>query len=389
MHGTDGNQPQMLNDTRHRAIALQALLIFAVVGSVYVLVTATATNLTARGIPLGFGFLFTPANFTISETLLPFRPQDPNWWAIVVGIVNTLFVSAVVIVASSVLGLLVGIGRLSGNPLISGATRVWVEIARNTPVIILLIFVYALWWKVLPAVREAFNPFPGVHISLRGLVLPRLDISIPSALLAALVGAALALVAAHRLGVRRQTATGHRPAYLALTAGAAMVVLVVVALASGVSAVVEWPELRRTNFVGGMQLTPELTTILVGLTIYTTGFIAEIVRGGILAIGKGQWEAARALGLTEGSILRLVIVPQTLRVILPPLTSQYVNVVKNSTLAIAVGYQDFMTIVSTIINKSSHAVEGIAIILGVFLTLNLLLSGALNWVNRRMAIVER
>ena len=379
----------MLNDARNRAIALQALLIFAVVGSVYVLASATATNLAARGIPLGFGFLFTPANFTISETLLSFRPQDPNWWAIVVGIVNTLFVSAVVILASSVLGLLVGIGRLSSNPLVSGATRIWVEIARNTPVIILLIFVYALWWKVLPPVREAYNPLPGVYISLRGLVLPRFDISLPTAMLVALAAACLTLVIALWLSVRHQAKTGHRPAYLSLTAGASVISLVVVALLSGVSTQVEWPELRRTNFVGGMQLTPELTTILVGLTLYTTGFIAEIVRGGILAIGKGQWEAARSLGLTEGKILRLVIVPQTLRVVLPPLTSQYVNVVKNSTLAIAVGYQDFMTIVSTIINKSSHAVEGIAIILGVFLTLNLLLSGALNWVNRRMAIVER
>jgi general L-amino acid transport system permease protein len=379
----------MLNDARHRAIALQALLIFAVVGCAYVLVSATATNLAARGIPLGFGFLFTPANFTISETLVPFRPQDPNWWAIIVGIVNTLFVSAVVILASSVLGLLVGIGRLSSNPLVSGATRLWVEIARNTPVIILLIFVYALWWKMLPPVREAVNPLPGVYISLRGLVLPRFDVNLPTAMLVALASAVLAIVAAHRLAMRRHAATGHRPAYLSLTAGTSVVALVVVALLSGVSTQIEWPELRRTNFVGGMQLTPELTTILVGLTIYTTGFIAEIVRGGILAIGRGQWEAARSLGLTESKILRLVVVPQTLRVILPPLTSQFVNVVKNSTLAIAVGYQDFMTIVSTIINKSSHAVEGIAIILGVFLTLNLLLSGALNWVNRRMAIVER
>ena len=177
--------------------------------------------------------------------------------------------------------------------------------------------------------------------------------------------------------MRRQEATGRRPAYVAVAVAASIAALAVTAVLSGVSATVEWPRLGRTNVIGGLQLTPELTTILVGLTLYTTGFIAEIVRGGILAIGKGQWEAARSLGLTQGSILRLVIVPQTLRVVLPPLTSQYVNVVKNSTL------------VGTIINKTSHAVEGIAIILGVFLTLNLLLSGALNWVNRRMAIVER
>jgi general L-amino acid transport system permease protein len=379
----------MLNDVRVRAVILQGALVVLVAGGAYVLISATAANLSARGIPLGFDFLFRPANFTISETFLPFRPQDPNWWAIVVGIANTLFVSLVVILASSFFGLLVGIGRLSSNPLVSGASRIWVEVARNTPVIILLIFVYALWWKVLPPVREAANPLPGVYLSLRGLVLPKLDLTLPPAMFVALAMGVMASVAAHVLALRRQDATGHRPAYLALTFAAVLTALVAVAFVSGVSAQVEWPSLRRTNFVGGLHLTPELTTILVGLTLYTTGFIAEIVRGGILAIGKGQWEAARSLGLPEGKILRLVIVPQTLRIILPPLTSQYVNVVKNSTLAIAVGYQDFMTIVSTVINKTSHAVEGIAIILGVFLTLNLLLSGALNWVNRRMKIVER
>ncbi|WP_284180216.1 ABC transporter permease subunit [Rhabdaerophilum sp. SD176] len=379
----------MLTYARHRAIVLQGALIAAVSVGAYVLVTGTAANLSARGIPLGFGFLFAPANFSISETLLPFKPQDPNWWAIVVGIANTLFVSAVVISASSILGLLVGIGRLSGNPLVAGATRVWVEIARNTPVLILLIFVYALWWKILPTASEAANPLPGVYLSMRGLALPLVDIAWPPALVMTLITCAAAVWAARGLAVRRQEASGHRPAYVTVAVAASIATLAATAVLSGVSATVEWPRLGRTNVIGGLQLTPELTTILVGLTIYTTGFIAEIVRGGILAIGKGQWEAARSLGLTQGRILRLVVVPQTLRVVLPPLTSQYVNVVKNSTLAIAVGYQDFMTIVGTIINKTSHAVEGIAIILGIFLILNLLLSGALNWVNRRMAIVER
>ncbi len=368
---------------------MQALLVAAVVGVAYVLITATAANLKARGIPLGFDFLSRPSNFTISETLLPFSPRDPNWWAIVVGIVNTLFVSAVVIVLSSVLGLLVGIGRLSSNPLVSGATRVWVEIARNTPLIILLIFIYSLWWKILPPFRDAANPLPGVYISLRGLVMPKasFDLSLAAWLLP--LAAFILTVAAHGLAARRQNETGHRPPYALFTAFASLVIIATMAIVSGFSPEIEWPVRGRANFEGGFQLTPELTTILVGLSLYTTGFIAEIVRGGILAVGKGQWEAARAVGLTEGKILRLVIVPQTLRVILPPLTSQYVNVVKNSTLAIAVGYQDFMTIVGTIINKTSHAIEGIAIILGVFLFVNLLLSGALNWVNRRMAIMER
>ena len=379
----------MLNNARHRAVAFQALLIAAVVGAAYILVTATAANLKARGIPLGFDFLFRPSNFTISETLLPFSPRDPNWWAIVVGIVNTLFVSAVVIMLSSAMGLLVGIGRLSGNPLLSGATRVWVEVARNTPVIILLIFIYSMWWKILPPFRDAANPLPGVYISLRGLVMPKVSVDLSLAAWLMALAALVLTVAAHGLATRYQNKTGNRPPYALFTALVSFVIMVTMAIASGLSPEIEWAVRGRANFEGGFQLTPELTTILVGLSIYTTGFIAEIVRGGILAVGKGQWEAGRAIGLTEGKILRLVIVPQTLRVILPPLTSQYVNVVKNSTLAIAVGYQDFMTIVGTIINKTSHAIEGIAIILGVFLLLNLLLSGVLNVVNRRMAIVER
>lgn len=365
------------------------MLILIVLGLVYVLISATAENLKARGIPLGFDFLFRPSNFTISETLLPFSPRDPNWWAIVVGIVNTLFVSAFVIIASSVLGLLIGIGRLSGNPLVSGATRVWVEVARNTPVIILLIFVYSLWWKILPPFADAANPLPGVYISIRGLVIPNIKFGLPTEAWLVLPGTLFVLISLNAFAASRQFKTGHRPPYV-MVATLAILALIVAALgATGLFAEVDWPVRGRANFEGGLQLTPELTTILFGLSIYTTGFIAEIVRGGILAVGKGQWEAARALGLNKRRILRLVIVPQTLRVILPPLTSQYVNVVKNSTLAIAVGYQDFMTIVGTIINKTSHAIEGIAIILGVFLVLNLLLSGVLNLVNRRMAIVER
>jgi general L-amino acid transport system permease protein len=379
----------MLNDARHRAVALQALLILVIAGSAYILVTATAANLKARGIPLGFDFLFRPSNFTISETLLPFSPRDPNWWAIIVGIVNTLFVSVVVIVVSSVLGLLVGVGRLSSNPLVSGATRVWVEIARNTPVIILLIFIYSLWWKILPPFRDAANPLPGVYISLRGLVMPKVSFDLTFAAWLIPGAAIMATLVAQRLATGHQQATGRRPPYVWLTILASLCLILALTILSGLVPEVEWPVRGRANFEGGFQLTPELTTILLGLSVYTTGFIAEIVRGGILAIGKGQWEAGRAVGLSEGHILRLVIIPQTLRVILPPLTSQYVNVVKNSTLAIAVGYQDFMTIVGTIINKTSHAIEGIAIILGVFLVLNLLLSGVLNWVNRRMAIVER
>ncbi len=220
----------MLTDIRIRALLIQAALVAIVFGGAMMLISATVANLSARGIPLGFSFLFAPANFSISETILPYKPQDPNWWAIVVGIANTLFVSALVIIAASILGLLVGIGRLSSNPLVSGATRVWVEIARNTPVIILLIFVYALWWKVLPPVREAINPLHGVYLSLRGLALPKVDITWPSALILMLLFSLFALGLAHRLALRRHQATGHRPAYVVMALLGSLVALTATAI---------------------------------------------------------------------------------------------------------------------------------------------------------------
>jgi len=379
----------MLKDTRTRSIFVQVVLVATVAAIAFTLIMATAANLRLRGIPLGFDFLFRPASFTISETVIIYSPRDPNWWAIVVGLVNTLFVSGIVILCSSVLGLIVGIGRLSSNPLVSGMTRIWVEIARNTPVIILLIFIYSLWWKILPPVRDAMNPLPGVHLSLRGLVVPKMALGASWWFWLAIAAIAPILALASRLAGAAQARIGRRPPYVAIAFLGWIIGLTSYGLSGNLRLEVSWPVMGRANFTGGSELTPELTTILVGLTIYTTGFIAEIVRGGILAIGKGQWEAARAIGLKKTQILRLVIVPQTIRIIMPPLTSQYINVVKNSTLAIAVGYQDFMTVVGTVINKTSHAIEGIAIILGVFLTVNLLLSSLLNWVNRRFAIVER
>lgn len=379
----------LLHDAKIRSILIQVLIVGGFLTLLALLGLSAAANLKARGIPIGLDFLWRPADFTISETILAYSPRDPAWWAIVVGIANTLFISAIVLVLSSILGLLVGIGRLSDNPLVSGTCRVWVEIARNAPAIILLIFVYALWWKILPQVQNAWTLAPGVHLSVRGLVMPSVTFGLPGWTWLLVPALAAALYGARVRAGRRQAATGVRPAYMALTAAAGLIAIVVLLWLLGATPTVTWPERRRANFFGGLELTPELTTILLGLTFYTTGFIAEIIRGGILAIPRGQWEAGKAVGLSQRQILRLVVIPQALRIILPPLTSQYINIVKNSTLAIAVGYQDFMTIVGTLINKSSHAIEGILIILGVFLMLNLALSALLNWFNARMAIVER
>lgn len=230
-----------------------------------------------------------------------------------VGIGNTLYVSAMVIVLASVFGLLLGLARLSDNPLARGTSRVWIELARSFPPIVILIFLYSLWWKILPPLDEAWQLLPGLSLSMRGLQAQAL----------------------------------------------------------------------------GWELSPELSAVVIGLTLYTAGFIAEIVRAGVLAVPKGQWEAGGSLALSRRQILRLVIIPQMLRVIVPPLNSQYINVVKNSTLVIAVGYPDFLAVMNTIISKSSHSIEGVTIILGVYLAINLSLSLLANAYNRRIALVER
>lgn len=379
----------MLGTAKGRAIAIQVLVVATLVAVLYVVGTATAANLKAKGIPLGWDFLFRPAGFQIAETILPYSPRDPNWWAAVVGIANSLFVSVLVVVFASLLGLAIGIARLSPNPLVRGTARCWVEVARNTPVIVLLIFTYSIWWKLLPQSTEAWDLGPGTYLSLRGLVLPAIRWE-GAAWLWWLVPAWIAVIAAAaRVAVWRQAATGVRPPFVLASVVGGLLILGAAALSASDGIVVEFAEYRRGNFFGGWQITPELTTILVGLTFYTAGFIGEIVRGGILAIPRGQWDAARALSLRRGQIYRLVVVPQALRAIVPPLNSQYINVVKNSTLAIAVGYQDFMTVMGTVINRTSHAIEGIVLILGVFLILNLALSSLMNWYNRRIAIVER
>lgn len=368
------------NDLRRRwrGLAVQVALVAASVAVLMLLAVSTAANLKARGVPLGFDFLLYSSRFIISESVLAFSPQDPMWWGILVAGCNTLLVSGLVAVLSSVLGLAVGIGRLSLNPVCAGACRVWVELARNTPPVLLLIFLYALWWKILPPVQGAWALAPGTWLSVRGIVMPQPTLGLPASSLAVIVLLAmLAGLAAARLLRSRRAGTA---AALAVT-GVGIAHLWPGAVPFSVS----WPRFDRGNFRGGMELTPELTTVVLGLTLYTTGFVAEIVRGGILSVPRGQWEAASTLGLSRMRVLRLIVVPQALRVSIPPLTSQYVNIVKNSTLAIAVGYPDFLNVMGTVINKSSHAVEGVALIVAGYLAVNLALSAGMNRLNRRFA----
>ena len=374
----------MINDAKTRALAIQIALFALIVAVVALLVTTAFGNLRARGMPIGFDFLTTTSRLVISESLLSYEASQPYYWAILVGIVNTLFISMLVILFSTVLGLVVGLGRLSGNPLVAATCKVWVEIARNFPPLVLLIFLYSLWWKVLPVAADAIALPMGIFVSMRGMSMPAATLNMGT------VGGSLIALAMCFLAVRAFTPNAafwrpwrrwQLPAVLALFSLGLWIAQVQITL--------DMPQFTGSNFEGGIELSPELSTILVGLTVYTTGFVAEIIRGGVLSIDRGQWEAGRSLGLSRAKILRLIVVPQTLRVIVPPLNSQYINVVKNSTLAIAVGYPDFFAIMNTTISKSSHAIEGIFIILCVYLVINLGLSSLANWFNRRIAIIER
>lgn len=379
----------IVRNARIRGIALQVGLVGAILGAILLLAMTTVANLRARGIPLGFAFLGAPSGMPIAESLIRYSLDSTYARALLVGLVNTLVVSVLVILLASLLGLFLGIARLSGNPAVAALARGWVEIARNTPLLVLLLFVYGLW-SLLPDARDAFQPLPGTFLSQRGLVIPHVSLGAAPTHLALLAGGSLALLLLARRAARRvQDRSGRRPRFVAAAlvavAGAAGFLWFAGMLRPGI----EWPEFRRFNFVGGQELSPEFATLVAGLTLYTAGFIGEIVRGGILAIQRGQWEAAGALGLSRAQTLRLVVIPLALRVMVPPLNSQYINVVKNSTLAIAVGYQEFFTVAGTVINRTSHAIEGIVLILGTYLLVNLSLSAVLNWYNRRLALAGR
>lgn len=365
------------------------LLVFALL--VYSIGATLNSNLSAKGIKLGFNYLLRPASFNMSETVLSYKPgQDSFWWAAVVGLGNTLYLSLIVVLLSTVLGTFVAIGRLSSNVLASRLCQVWVEIARNTPPIILLFLIYSLWWQILPPIEQAIEVFPNAYISLRGFVFPDLQINTSKYAYWLSLLACVAFVVIRRYMRLKSGKPGLIFKEFLYTIAFVFVAFGAFVLMFGASPQINIPTFSNGLIDGGKEISPEFTSIVVGLTIYTTGFIAEIVRAGILAIHKGQWEAGRAVGLSNAKILQLIILPQTLRVILPPMTSQYINVIKNSTLAIAIGYMDFLTVMQTIINITSHAVEGLLIILAVYLLVNLGLSALMNrWNNKLLSKTSR
>lgn len=378
------------HDARIRSLLLQAALIGGFVALIGWLASNTATNLARRGIAVGFDFLDRTARFPVSESFVRYQPTDSFAHAIMVGLVNTLVVSALVILASTILGLVVGLARRSVNPLASGCATVFVDIMRNTPLVVQLLFWYALVTVGLPSARQALNPLPGVYLSLRGLFVPGLSLEgSPAQLTLSLASVLLISGAGYVVSRRHRVATGQRNPIGWIALAASVLIAASIWIAGGLSVKPDLPELRGFNFAGGLTLTPEFFTILVGLTLYSSAFIGEIIRGGIDGIGRGQWEAGRAVGLAERRILRLIIIPQALRIIIPPMTSQYFNIVKNTTLALIVGYPDISYVIATTINQTGQAIEGVAILMAIFLSISIGVSLTMNWYNRRVALVSR
>jgi general L-amino acid transport system permease protein len=378
-----------LKDKQFSGLFWQILVVAIVVAIIAWLWSNTVHNLNVRRISTGFAFLGREAGMPIADSWLPYSPKDTYLRAFIVGISNTLRVAVIGIVLATVIGTLVGIARLSANWLLSRLAAVYVEALRDIPLLLQLLFWYVLM-QGLPAARQAWKPVEGVFLSNRGLVLPSIPLETENlwVLLLAAIGLAVTYFIRKRLTALQMLDGKPRPSW---PYGLVLVIALpaLLSLVLGASWSIRLPELQGFNFIGGLTLAPEYFALLIALVTYTSAFIAEIVRSGIQAVPRGQWDAAKALGLRRSFVLQKIVLPQALRVIIPPMTSQYLNLTKNSSLAVAVGYQDIVSIANTTLNQTGQAIEAIALIMMVFLTISLGISFFMNWYNARIALVER
>jgi general L-amino acid transport system permease protein len=383
--------PSLINNPKVRGIAYQAVLCALIVFLVWGAVSNAIDNLARAKIASGFGFWENTAGFDISQSLIEYSTASTYGRAFWVGLINTLVVAGLGIVFATILGFIIGIARLSKNWLVARLAGGYVEIIRNLPLLLQLLFWYNAVLKALPGIRESFALPGGIFLNNRGLFVPQ---PVPQPGLAAVeIALVLGIVGAMAYRIwakRRQMRTGQQAPVLWVTLGLVIALPLAVLAATGFPIAFDFPEAGRFNIRGGIEVLPEFMALLFGLVIYTAAFIAEVVRAGILSVPKGQTEAAYSLGLRPKPTLRLVVVPQAMRVIIPPLTSQYLNLTKNSSLAVAIGYPDLVQIFAgTVLNQTGQAVEVIVITMAVYLTISLVTSALMNIYNSRMALVER
>ena len=383
-----------MNDPKARGLIFQALLIIAVLALVYMGVTNAIDNLARAGIASGFGFFSERAGFDVGQSFIPYTNDSTYLRAFFVGLLNTMVVAAIGIFFATIVGFVVGLARLSKNYLVQKFATVYVETLRNIPLLLQLLFWYKAVLSILPSPRAA-GLEPGVEVAFninnRGLYMPRIvPESGSSLILYALILALVLWFVIGRWARKRQMDTGQQFPVFLTGLGLVLALPLLAYLVTGMPLSVEYASLQGFNMKGGWVIQPEFMALLLGLSLYTASFIAEIVRAGILAVSHGQSEAAFALGLRPNLTSRLVIVPQAMRVIIPPLTSQYLNLTKNSSLAVAIGYPDLVSIFGgTVLNQTGQAVEVISITMLVYLTLSLLTSSFMNWFNSSVALVER
>ncbi len=380
-----------LNDPKVRGIIFQMLIVGLVIWGFYSIIHNTATNLRNQGLPFGFDVLSEPAGFSINQTLIDYDTTDSFGRVYFVGLLNTLLLAGLGVVFATIIGFVVGVGRLANNWLIAKVCYVYIEALRNIPLLLQIFIWYFGVLRLLPAKREAAElGFLG-YLNVAGWYLPSPVFEDNAGIVG--ISFLLAIAAVFVLkgwATRRQLATGQQFPVLPVAIAILILVPAIAAVATGFPFSVDFPTKGNFGPKGGLRVFPEFIALLLALSMYTATFIAEIVRAGILAVSHGQTEAAHALGLRNGPTLRLVVIPQALRVIIPPLTSQYLNLTKNSSLAVAIAYPDLVSVFTgTALNQTGRAVEFVLITMLTYLTISLVTSLFMNWYNSKMALVER
>ncbi len=389
-HDRTGRLSAMFYDPKIRGLISQVVLAVLLVVLVWWIIGNTAENLKRSNIASGFGFLNGRAGFDIAQTPIPYTSDSTYLKALYIGIINTVIIAAVGIFTALILGFIVGIGRLSRNWLVRSLATVYVEIFRNIPPLLQIFFWYFGVLSVLPQPKESIVLPLGSFLNSRGVFMPKLIWSEGSGLI--LIGLLTAVVISFfvaRWSRKRQQETGQQFPVFLTSMGLIIGFPLLAFFLTGMPVTVEAPKLSTFNLSGGMQVKPEFLSLYLALSVYTASYIAEIVRSGILGVAKGQTEASQAVGLSRNQLLRLVVIPQAMRIIIPPLTSQFLNLTKNSSLAIAIGYPDLVAVGGTILNQTGQAVEIVAIWMIAYLGISILTSAFMNWFNAKMALVER